>query len=293
MILESMKVLFDAPGPMSGMSSFQDSYFYGGLWLIFLILALGGLAFVIYDSQKKQVAAPGWKIGVVVMVLLVLPTMLFRFSVTPDEVDRYYELQNEIWDAEHYQEGNWVQVVDDAEDEIRSLPMMTGNMELILYLGVLGGIGGVGLAVAYYMMYKDSIGNQGGFDPMPIPPQPIPPQPIPSPGPSRGYTYDERPSKKKANAWLVGSRNRNYQLYQGQTTIGRSAKNDIQIEDTTISKSHAKIVEQNGHFKFHDLGSTNGSRINGRLVRQPVLLQTDDEIQLGDHTKLRFVSGRG
>jgi len=92
---------------------------------------------------------------------------------------------------------------------------------------------------------------------------------------------------------LVSDDGSNYQLNQGDTTIGRSARNDIQISgDTTLSKAHAKIVEQNGRFRFHDLGSTNGSKVNQQRVRQPELLEADDEIQLGDNTHLRFVTSQ-
>lgn len=285
MVFRDAIVSLEVPGPISGMSSFQDSYYYGGIWLIFLLLALAGLGFVIYDSQKRQLTVPGWRIGAVVMLLLVLPTMLFRFSVTPKEVSRYYELQEQVWDAEHYMEGDWVQIVDDATEEMRSLPMMTGSMELVLYLGVLGGIGGVALAAAYYMMYKDSLPET--VQPyVPVTPGIYPPVPRVDPPPT--------PNRPKTQAWLTGQSGQNYQLCQGETTIGRSSRNDIQIAgDSTVSKSHAKIIEQNGHFKFYDLGATNGSRVNGRVVRQPILLQSNDEIQLGDNTKLRFVSGLG
>jgi len=59
-----------------------------------------------------------------------------------------------------------------------------------------------------------------------------------------------------------------------------------------MSNNHAKIVEQNGHYRLNDLASTNGTRVNNRLVREPVLLEPDDEIQFGDNTVVRFVTSR-
>jgi pSer/pThr/pTyr-binding forkhead associated (FHA) protein len=98
------------------------------------------------------------------------------------------------------------------------------------------------------------------------------------------------PQQPPAQAWLASRDGRTYQLYRGETLIGRSADNHIYItDDTTVSKVHAKIVEQNNHFRLYDLGSTNGTRVNGQWVRQPVLLQSNDEIQLGDRTVFRFI----
>ena len=96
----------------------------------------------------------------------------------------------------------------------------------------------------------------------------------------------------KVHAWLVSSTG-NHQLNQGVTTIGRTAKNDIVLtDDTTMSREHAKIIEQNGHFRLIDLGSQNGTRVNGRLVREQVILEPDDEIRFGDNMVVHFVTSR-
>ena len=73
--------------------------------------------------------------------------------------------------------------------------------------------------------------------------------------------------------------------------VGRSASNDIAvIDDPTVSGQHIKITEENGHFTLVDLASTNGTWVNGHRVRQPVLLDTNDEIKLGDNTVFKFVA---
>ncbi|MDH5507657.1 MAG: FHA domain-containing protein [Anaerolineae bacterium] len=96
---------------------------------------------------------------------------------------------------------------------------------------------------------------------------------------------------KKTHAWLVSSNGRDYQLNQGQTTIGRAASNDILIaDDPTVSALHAKIVAENGQFRLYDLGSTKGIKVNQRWMRGPLLLAPDDQIQLGDQTVLQFVT---
>jgi hypothetical protein len=100
-----------------------------------------------------------------------------------------------------------------------------------------------------------------------------------------------RKNKPKTQAWLVESRNgRSYQLNAGTSTIGRAADNDISIAEPRVSSHHAKIVEGSGHFRILDLGSTNGTWVNGKLVREPMMLYPNDEIRLGDNYKLYFVA---
>ncbi|HAF62203.1 MAG TPA: hypothetical protein DCK95_07750 [Anaerolineaceae bacterium] len=97
-------------------------------------------------------------------------------------------------------------------------------------------------------------------------------------------------NKLKVSAWLVSREGKNYQLNAGETSIGRSSDNHIQLMNPKISKHHAKIVETNNHFKLIDLGSTNGTWLNGKLVRQPVALHSEDEIRFGDSYKVQFVA---
>lgn len=64
------------------------------------------------------------------------------------------------------------------------------------------------------------------------------------------------------------------------TTIGRSLDNDIVIEVPEVSRHHARIEYVNQRFEIVDLGSTNGTRVNGaRVDRAPI--QEGDEIILG------------
>jgi hypothetical protein len=69
-------------------------------------------------------------------------------------------------------------------------------------------------------------------------------------------------------------------------TIGRHAECDVVLEDSNISRRHAEIKRQGEDYLFVDLGSTNGSKVNGSRVKQHVLVD-GDEITLGK-TVLRF-----
>jgi hypothetical protein len=66
--------------------------------------------------------------------------------------------------------------------------------------------------------------------------------------------------------------------------IGRTKNNDINMKDMTISKNHAAISISNGSFFIQDLGSTNGTKINGRPVnKKPEKLHDQAIIRLGNH----------
>ncbi len=107
----------------------------------------------------------------------------------------------------------------------------------------------------------------------------------------RAPTIPPPPSKPKVQAWLNSPEGRTYQLCQGETTIGRSMGNDICLQgDNTVGRQHAKIIEQNGRYRLLDLGARNFTRVNKRIVREPILLESEDEIQFGDNTTLRFIT---
>jgi hypothetical protein len=70
------------------------------------------------------------------------------------------------------------------------------------------------------------------------------------------------------------------------TSIGRARANDVVLEDEAVSAQHFRIRPEEGRFVLHDLGSTNGTRVNDRRVARHAL-QDGDLIRVGD-TSLRF-----
>ncbi len=63
--------------------------------------------------------------------------------------------------------------------------------------------------------------------------------------------------------------------------IGRSADADIRIADPYSSEFHARVGIQDGHVVVHDLGSTNGTYVNGRRVTSPTSVSRGDSVQIG------------
>jgi hypothetical protein len=70
-------------------------------------------------------------------------------------------------------------------------------------------------------------------------------------------------------------------------SLGRSRKCDVVLEDPNVSRQHAELRPRGGSWVLTDLGSTNGSRLNGHPVERSEVVRPGDEIELGA-TVLRF-----
>ena len=71
--------------------------------------------------------------------------------------------------------------------------------------------------------------------------------------------------------------------------IGRSRSADLQFEESSLSRHHAKLALSDGRWKIIDLGSSNGTFVNGVLVQTGTALNDGDEIRLGE-LALQFIS---
>ncbi len=77
-------------------------------------------------------------------------------------------------------------------------------------------------------------------------------------------------------------------LTKERTTIGRKPHNDIQIDNLAISGEHAVVITILNDSFLEDLGSTNGTFVNGQSVKKH-FLQNGDTIELGKY-RLKYVS---
>jgi predicted component of type VI protein secretion system len=73
-----------------------------------------------------------------------------------------------------------------------------------------------------------------------------------------------------------------FELDQDSYIIGREAGNEIVIEDPQVSRRHATLTRQGATYLLEDIGSTNGTYVNGKRVTAPVLLSNGDTIGLAD-----------
>ncbi len=77
---------------------------------------------------------------------------------------------------------------------------------------------------------------------------------------------------------------REWRLVNGPTVVGRDRDCTIRIDSTTISRRHARIVVTASETTVEDLGSKNGTQVNGHPVTSPVVLNDGDALQVGSIT---------
>lgn len=89
-------------------------------------------------------------------------------------------------------------------------------------------------------------------------------------------------------AWVavldIGSQR--HRLHRGRTVIGRGTDADITVADTGTSRKHVEVLWDGKHAQVNDLGSTNGSKLNGERFQQAIL-EPDSTIEIG-RTRMVF-----
>lgn len=84
----------------------------------------------------------------------------------------------------------------------------------------------------------------------------------------------------KLQIFLPDGTQASHDLTEEKMPVGRVADNAIQIDDGSVSSRHAEIVMEAGSYHLHDLGSTNGTFVNGEQVTDAVL-RHGDEVRFG------------
>ena len=80
---------------------------------------------------------------------------------------------------------------------------------------------------------------------------------------------------------LVQGQAKTYDLKSGDNVLGRLPECDIQIESNMVSRKHARVFSKGTDFLIEDLGSGNGTFVNGQKVEQAQALKSNDRIKLG------------
>ncbi|GAA3279933.1 DUF3662 and FHA domain-containing protein [Dactylosporangium vinaceum] len=123
--------------------------------------------------------------------------------------------------------------------------------------------------------------------------------PPPAPDPYGGYNQQQAggygpppggPGGPARNVRLVSGDGRSYPLSIGSTVIGRGDQANMRLPDVGISRRHARLDFDGAQVVLTDLGSTNGTMVNGQRV-SAVALNPGDMIQLGTTTLTYRVDG--
>jgi uncharacterized protein YraI len=72
-----------------------------------------------------------------------------------------------------------------------------------------------------------------------------------------------------------------FPITKNTLTFGRGPENDITLDDTQVSRNHARLIRQGDEIIIEDLGSTNGTLVNGRPITERHTLQPADIISIG------------
>ena len=102
----------------------------------------------------------------------------------------------------------------------------------------------------------------------------------------------ERPTTRNAALVVIYGEDlgRKHDLEKATTIIGRSSKCDIQVDQDSISRNHAKIINEDNSASVSDMGSTNGTFVNDELVEGAMTLRNGDFIKIG-RTIFKYIAG--
>lgn len=98
------------------------------------------------------------------------------------------------------------------------------------------------------------------------------------------------PQKKKLILIFPENITETFELKSGVYRIGRHEDNEIFLNDLTVSRRHAEIDITGSEAVIKDLGSLNGTFVNGKIIDKPTPLKDGDVVQIG-RFKLLFKTG--
>ena len=139
--------------------------------------------------------------------------------------------------------------------------------------------------------FAEAIAGRPGHGPVALtPPGELDPEDG-DPTATRAFTVP-RPTSPRAVLRVLDpdGRSRDIAIEHGSLSIGRATDNDFVAVDGRVSRHHGRIVGRRGTLVYSDLGSTNGSRVNGVPVTE-VVLGLGDRLEMGDTAFIVEVAG--
>jgi len=95
-------------------------------------------------------------------------------------------------------------------------------------------------------------------------------------------------TSKPQDMWLLTIRTSHKKVIevlpkQGVTIFGRTSESDIMLKDDAVSRHHAELLvnTENQRLSIRDLGSTNGTYVNGKRIKSVVYLEHGDQVRIG------------
>jgi hypothetical protein len=98
----------------------------------------------------------------------------------------------------------------------------------------------------------------------------------------RGSFVGEIPSKHRAYMEIIslGDKNEVIELEEGEICLGRSPKCEVQLPVKNVSRKHVRVSFRNEEYQIEDLGSTNGTYVNGIRIER-CILRNHDQVEIG------------
>lgn len=155
--------------------------------------------------------------------------------------------------------------------------------EFTLWAARLGVLALMYLLVLILIFAMRADARAASLAPRPIAP-PVPkPAPVPTPAPSQAPTTTPSTGVRTlvVTSGTIPNSGREYQLF-GPVDIGRSADCIISVPNKFVSSRHARIFQENGIWIVEDLGSTNGTVLNGNPLLTPQRFKPGDKLMIGD-----------
>ena len=81
-----------------------------------------------------------------------------------------------------------------------------------------------------------------------------------------------------------------YPLEDALIELGRDLTNDIILQEAEVSRHHIRLLRTPSGYTVEDLGSMNGTAVNGIFLKEPYLLRADDAITIGMSVDMRFIN---
>ncbi len=113
-------------------------------------------------------------------------------------------------------------------------------------------------------------------------------EPVEQSGRTMIYSSAERVSeplqehaRARAQRALLAIEDKRMVVGPAGVVIGRSRQSDVVVDDPNVSRQHAEIRPRGGSWVLTDLGSTNGSVLNGRRIDEAEVLKPGDQIEIG------------